>query len=248
MQVEGSPPHRAVTDDAIAIAAQNRARVQGNQRRTIAGQDRLPNFPMVQPVDFSTFDKAVAMAMELRPEPRRIRLQREKAAVELRLAANHTRPTVNGLISGSQDVGYGTSSLSGPNGLDRSNLNASLLYQMPVQLREAKGRALQAQAQLAQLEAQLRNAEDVIRAEVQDTFTALERAYEFYMQAKKRTDLAELVARAEREQLRLGRSDVLRVTLREQASFEAEMLEITALQDYFRAQTDLLAAQGIDTR
>ena len=60
-----------------------------------------------------------------------------------------------------------------------------------------------------------------MRAEVQDTFSALERSFEFYQQAKKRVELARLVARAERQQLRLGRSDVLRVTLREQAAFDA---------------------------
>jgi outer membrane protein TolC len=215
---------------------------------TIAGPDRLPDFPLVQEVDLSAFDAALGTAMEMRPEPRRLRLQREKAAVELNLARNQTRQSLNAVVAGSQDIGYGTSSLSGPNGLDRSNLNASLVYQMPVQRREARGRVLQSEATLAQLEAQLRNAEDVIRAEIQDGFSALERAYEFYQQARSRVELAQTVARAEREQLRLGRSDILRVTLREQAAFEAEIFEISARQEYFRTKTDLLVAQGLDAR
>ncbi len=215
---------------------------------TIAGKDRLPDFPMVLEVDLSGFDTALNTAMELRPEPRRLRLQREKTAVELNLARNQTRQSLNAVVSGSQDIGYGTSSLSGYNGLDRSNLNASLVYQMPVQRREARGKVLQSEATLAQLEAQLRNAEDVIRAEIQDGFSALERAYEFYQQAFSRVDLARTVARAEREQLRLGRSDILRVTLREQAAFEAEILEISARQEFFRTKTDLLVAQGLDAK
>jgi outer membrane protein TolC len=76
----------------------------------------------------------------------------------------------------------------------------------------------------------------------------LERAYEFYQQARSRVELAQTVARAEREQLRLGRSDILRVTLREQAAFEAEIFEISARQEYFRTKTDLLVAQGLDAR
>ena len=104
---------------------------------------------------------------------------------------------------------------------------------------------MQAEAQLAQIDQQLRYTEDVVRAEVQDTFSALERAFEFYQQAKKRVELARLVARAEREQLRLGRSDVLRVTLREQAAFDAEVVEIGGQQDYFRALADFKAALGI---
>jgi len=85
-------------------------------------------------------------------------------------------------------------------------------------------------------------AEDQVRAEVQDAYSMLERAYEFHKQAAKRLELARMVADAEREQLRLGRSDVLRVTIREQAKFEADVLEISARQDFWRAESDLRAA------
>jgi outer membrane protein, heavy metal efflux system len=217
----------------------------GSGSPTLAGTDRLPGFPDVQPIDVTTFSAALQTAFDLRPEPRRFRLQREKAAVELRLATNQTLPSVNAVVAAAQDVGYGKSSLSGPNGLDRTTLNAGIAFQLPVQQRDAYGRVMQAQAQLAQIDQQLRNAEDVVRAEVQDTFSALERAFEFHQQAKKRVELARMVARAEREQLRLGRSDVLRVTLREQATFDAQVIEIGAQQDYFRALADFRAATGI---
>ncbi len=217
----------------------------GSGTPTLAGTDRLPAFPEIQPVDKKAFDASLQTAFDLRPEYRRLRLLREKVAVELRLASNQTLPGVNAVVAASQDVGPGKSSLSGPNGLDRTTLSAGVAVQLPVQRRDARGRELVAQAQLAQLYQQIRQAEDVVRAEVQDTFSALERAYEFHGQAKKRVDLARLVARAEREQLRLGRSDVLRVTLREQASFDAEIVEIGAMQDYYRALADFKAALGI---
>lgn len=212
---------------------------------TLAGPERLPNFPEVVPIEAKSFAAALQTALDQRPEPRRLRLQREKALVDLRLANNQAMPSVNAVVAGSQDIGYGRSSLSGPNGLDRSNLNAGLVMALPVQQRDARGRAIAAQAQLAQVDQQLRNAEDVIRAEVQDAFSALDRAHEFYRQSKKRVELARLVARAEREQLRLGRSDVLRVTLREQAAFEAEVFEIGAQQEYFRAWAEYVAALGL---
>jgi outer membrane protein TolC len=212
---------------------------------TLAGSDRLPAFPEVQPIDLNGFDPALRTAFEARPEPRRLRLQRDKAAVDLRLATNQTLPSVNAVVAASQDVGRGKSSLSGPNGLERTALSAGVAFQLPVQLRDARGRVMTATAQLAQIEQQLRQAEDIVRADVQDTFSALERAYEFYQQAKKRVELARLVARAEREQLRLGRSDVLRVTLREQAAFDADVVEIGAQQDYFRALADFRAAVGM---
>lgn len=214
---------------------------------TLAGADRLPEFPQVRPIDVGGMESALQTAYANRPEPRRLRLQRQKASVDLRLASNQTMPTLNAVVAASQDVGDGKSSLSGPNGLDRTNISAGVAFLLPAQQREARGRVMSARAQLAQLELQLRQAEDVVRAEVQDTLLALERAYEFYLQASKRVDLARLVARAEREQMRLGRSDVLRVTLREQAAFEAEIIEIGARQDYFRAMADFRAALGLTT-
>jgi len=220
----------------------------GQGQPTLAGTDRLPSFPEVQLIDVKTFDSALQTAFENRPEPRRLRLQRDKTAVDLRLATNQTLPSVNAVVAASQDAGFGKSSLSGPNGLDRTTMSAGVAVQLPVQQRDARGRVMVAQAQLAQIDQQLRQAEDVVRAEVQDTFSAMERAFEFYHQAKKRVELARLVARAEREQLRLGRSDVLRVTLREQATFDAEIVEIGAQQDYFRAIADFWAALGIPGR
>jgi outer membrane protein TolC len=217
----------------------------GHGRPTLAGTNRLPTFPDVQPIDLKTFDSALQTAFDLRPELRRLWLQRERTAVELRFAENQTLPAMNAVVGASQDVGPGKSPLSGSNGLDRATVGAGLAFQLPVQRRDARGRVVTAQAQLAQIDQQLRQAQDAVRAEVQDAFSALERAYEFYQQAKKRVELARLVARAEREQLRLGRSDVLRVTLREQAAFEAEVIEIGALQEYFRAIADFQAALGI---
>jgi len=211
---------------------------------TLAGPDRLPAFPEVRPVPVG-FDEALRTALANRPEPQRLRLQRERAAVDLRLASNQTLPAVNAVVAAAQDVGAGTSSLSGPNGLDRTTLNAGVAMQLPLQRRDARGREIVAGAQLAQTEAMLRQAEDVVRAEVQDAVSALDRAYEFHRQARQRVDLAQLVARAEREQLRLGRSDVLRVTLREQAAFDADVVEIGARQDYFRALAEFRAALGL---
>lgn len=213
---------------------------------TLAGMERLPLFPNeIKQMKLDRFDAFVQKALDQRPEPQRLRLQRDRVTVDLRLAENQNMASMNATLAGAQDVGYGKSPLSGPNGLDRSSLNAGLALQLPLQQREAKGKIVVANAQLAQLNQQLRHTEDLVRAEVQDTYSALERAFEFYQQAKKRVELAKLVANAEREQLLLGRSDVLRVTLREQAAFEADIIEISSQQDFFRAQAEFRIALGL---
>ena len=211
---------------------------------TLAGADRLPDFPPVQPADPAAFDALLRAAFDNRPEPKRLRLQRERTAVELALAANQTLPGLNATLTAGQDVGYGKSTLSGPNGLDRTTLAAGLAFQLPVQRRDARGRVTAAQALLVQLEAQLQQAEDVVRAEVQDAFSAVERAAEFHTQAAARVALARQVAEGERAKFAAGQSTVLTVTLREQAAFDAELTAVGAKQDYFRAVADLLASVG----
>jgi outer membrane protein TolC len=210
----------------------------------LAGRKRMQ--PLPEPIEPTPllFEQSLARALAARPEFQRLALQREKLLVERRLAENQTLPGLDAQLAGNQDAGFGKSSLSGPFGLDRQVLEASLVFQMPAQRRDARGKVAATQSQLVQIQRQLQFAEDQIRAEVQDTYSALERAYEFQKQASQRLDLAQIVARAEREQLRLGRSDVLRVTLREQAKFEAEIYEIGSRQDFWRAESDLRAADA----
>jgi outer membrane protein TolC len=200
--------------------------------------------PLPKPVQPTTaiYEQSLARAFAARPEFRRLGLQKEKLIVERRLAANQTLPGIDGQIVGNQDAGYGKSPFSGPEGLDRQVLQAALVFQMPAQRRDARGKLQTLDAQLMQLDRQLTFANDQVRAEVQDAYSMLERAYEFHRQVFKRLELARLVADAEREQLRLGRSDVLRVTLREQTKFEADVAEISARQEFWRAESDLRAA------
>ncbi len=208
----------------------------------LASRRRMQPIAQPAPLQPSLFEESLSRALATRPEFQRLSLQREKLIVDRRLAVNNTLPGVDGQILGNQDVGYGKSPLSGPFGLDRQVLQAQLVFQMPAQRRDARGKIQTADSQIIQVDRQLQFAGDRIRAEVQDAYSALERAYEFHKQAVQRLELAKLVARAEREQLRLGRSDVLRVTLREQAKFEAQIYEIGARQEYWRAESELRAA------
>jgi outer membrane protein TolC len=230
---------RAMQQAAIDLSLFHR---DASGRPLLARRSRMRQVPEpVQPTVL-LYQDSLARALGSRPEFQRLSLQREKLLVERRLASNQTLPNLDGQLTGNQDAGFGKSALSGNDGLDRQVLQASLIFQLPAQRREARGRLQTAESQLMQIDRQLSYAEDQVRAEVQDAFSLLERAYEFHKQARTRLDLARLVAGAEREQLRLGRSDVLRVTLREQAKFDAEIFEISARQEFWRAESDLRAA------
>ena len=216
--------------------------------RDSAGQPLLPARRRMQPLpepvppSVRVYDEALSRALSTRPEFLRISFEREKLVVERRLAANDVLPGIDAQLYGNQDAGFGKSPLSGIDGLDRQVLQAALVFQMPAQRRNARGRIQAVDSQLIQLDRRLDFVFDSVRAEVQDAYSKLERAYEFHKQAIQQEELAKLVAEAEREQFRLGRSDILRVTLREQAKFDAELLEIAARQEYWRADANLRAA------
>jgi outer membrane protein TolC len=232
---------RAMQQAAIEMSLYHR---DESGRPLLARRSRMRKLPEPVEPTIEVYERSLSRAFGSRPEFPRLSLQREKLLVERRLAANQTLPNVDGQLLGNQDAGFGKSPLSGINGLDRQVLQAGLVFQLPVQRRDALGRMQTLDAQLTQVNRQLSYAEDQVRAEVQDAFSLLERAYEFHEQSKSRLELARMVALAEREQLRLGRSDVLRVTLREQAKFEAEIAEILARQEFWRAETDLRAADA----
>jgi outer membrane protein TolC len=237
---------RAMQQASIELSLYHR---DNGGRPLLARRSRMRPVPMPAEPTIELYEQSLARASASRPEFQRLSLQREKLLVERKLAVNQTLPGIDGQLTGNQDAGYGKSPLSGPNGLDRQVLQAALVFQMPVQRRDAFGKMQTLDSQLTQVNRQLSYAGDQVRAEVQDAFSLLERAYEFHEQSKHRLELARVVALAEREQLRLGRSDVLRVTLREQAKFEAEVNEINARQEYWRAESDLRAADtslGLD--
>lgn len=115
-------------------------------------------------------------------------------------------------------------------------------FRCPRSAATRRGRLQAVDSQLVQIDRRLQFLTDQVRAEVQDAWSRIERAYEFHKQAVQQEDLAKLVAEAEREQFRLGRSDILRVTLREQARFDADLVEIAARQEYWKADAELRAA------
>ncbi|MFN7811959.1 MAG: TolC family protein, partial [Planctomycetia bacterium] len=155
-------------------------------RPLLARRTRTRPVPLpVQPT-MALYEQALARAFGARPEFRRLSLQKEKLIVERRLAANQTLPGIDAQILGNQDAGYGKSPLSGPEGLDRQVLQGALVFQMPAQRRDARGKLQTLDAQLMQLDRQLSFANDQVRAEVQDAFSMLERAYEFHRQVRKR--------------------------------------------------------------
>ena len=63
---------------------------------------------------------------------------------------------------------------------------------------------------------------------------------------RKNVDLARQLEKAENERLQQGATDLLALQIREQATFDAQVLEVEAQADYFRAQANYRAAIAAD--
>lgn len=210
-------------------------------RPVIVSPDRLPaEMPDLIAFDPTRADEALSVAFQFRPELERFRLMREKLAVELRWAENQTLPGINALVNAAQDIGKGSKDL------DRTTLELAVGVDLPIQRRDARGKALAAQGQILQVAAQERFAGDQIAAEVRDALSALDQAYQLRTRARERYGYAELVMEGERRKFVLGQSTVLLLNLRELATFDAALTVVDAEFEYFRALVDYRASLGLD--
>lgn len=209
----------------------------------IPAPELLPDFPEPAAFDAARLDLDSRVALQSRPELKALDLLLRQLEVDYAQAHNEMRPAVNGLLWGSQDVGAPTSSKR-----DKSQfeLEASLIAEMPLQFRKARGKALAVQGKIAQLSAKRRLTEDKIVADVQDAYSALVAAYEQVVQTREAVRLAEEMAERERQNFEAGASDLLKVTLREQYAAESALKKFDSLRQYYEARADYRAALAQD--
>jgi cobalt-zinc-cadmium efflux system outer membrane protein len=216
----------------------------------LPSSDRLPTLRpelVAAPKAKEQLASDIEIALQQRPELTRFRLLKERIAVDQQLAENQLNPTLNAVLAGAQDVGLGKKS-PGIFALDRSNYEASLVMEVPLQRRDATGKMQVARAGMAQTLAQERFARDQIVAEVQDATSNLDRAFARLQMARQEAQIAQRVAELEFARFEKGQGTLLEVNLRELAAAGAQSKVIDTLADVQRAQADLRAATGTDAR
>lgn len=195
--------------------------------------DQLPEpEPLVGPAVHAAVEEAPAR----RPELRRLAAQRAQLEVERDFARNQTMPAVDLVVAASQDLGPGSYTR------ERPEVDASLVVEIPILNRAARGRVRAAEAGIARVEEQSRFARDRVRADVRDALSAVEAAVQRAAAARREVEVARAVEAAERVRFEAGDSTLLAVNLREQASAEASLREVDARADYQRALAAYRAA------
>lgn len=208
--------------------------------RPLSLADRTPPAlpePGPEPSVKADLDAAAAQ----RPEPTRFALTRKQSQVELDWAENQRALGIDLQLAGSQDVGRAMPSRPD---LSKPVFEASVLVDVPLQTRQAQGRADAATATLRRAEQQQAFAKERIEADVRDAHSAIRRSRERLGAARREVSLARELESAERLRFEQGDSHLLTVNIREQQTAEAELREVDALMDYHRAVADLRAARG----
>lgn len=204
---------------------------------------RLPPFPEPgEPLE-DHYEADVEVALMYRPEPRYLRVQREKLLVELNYSRNLTLPQLNAVVDAAKDVGGPTSP---KNDKGPFQMEAGVLFAVPMQRRTATGQIRSTEAALTQVRAQEQFAVERVQADVRFALAGLKTAYEEYLRAQEGAELAAQMGAAERTKFDLGNSNILFVNLREQATADARILVVDSLAEYFIAAAEYRAALGLD--
>lgn len=208
----------------------------------ISPRERVPEaFPPHPRPDETQVTAAIARAAIFRPEIRRIELTIEKNEIDLQLAKNNMLPNLDVGIEAAQATGNNL-----PKDLERTEIEAKIEFKMPLQRREAKGRIEVAESLIQRLVNDKQFARDRIAADVRDSLSAIIAAYDALLQTRKNMDLSQQLEAAENERLKQGATDLLALQIREQATFDAKVLEVEAQAEYFRAQANFRAATAAD--
>lgn len=207
--------------------------------------DRLPPaFPGLREVTEQRLADDIALAQRRRPEIQRFAVQRAQVEVDRKLASNQLLPNVDLVLQYTREAGDRLVR-RGPD-----ELQASLIFDLPFQRRQARGRNLSALARIEQFDQRERFARDQVAAEVRDAYSALKAAYERAIVLRREVEVARELETIERIKFDAGEGNQFLVNLREQATFDTAIREVAALNEYFRAQAlyDFAIAEALSRR
>lgn len=211
----------------------------------IVGEDRLPpSFPDPAVIDNNRLRADIELALARRPEVSRLLAQRDQVEIDRKLAINQQYPGVDFLFSYARQLGEPRTK-RGPDEF-RSTLN----FELPLQRRQALGRESAVDARLSQLDQRVRYQRDQIGAEVRDAVSAVRAAHERTLVLANEVRVTKEVENSERERYELGDSNLFTLNLREIATVDAQVREVNALADYYRAFAlyELSIAQALTSK
>ena len=152
-------------------------------------------------------------------------------------------PALNVVMEASKDVGAAASSKGDKTPFE---LEAGLLFDVPLQRRKADGKIREAEGKLNQIAAKRRFTENKVTIQVQDAMSALVNAHERLGRAQENHRLARQLEKAERDRFEAQDSDLLRVAIQETAEIEAALSVVEAQAELYKAEAAYRASRGVN--
>lgn len=228
---------RAFQAAALALSLFYRA---DDDRPIVAGEDRLPPAVATAPqLPEESTEQAVTTAMRQRPEFLRLQLQIDDTETDLELARNDTLPGLDLLVEMQNPLGDGPYE-------DREDFELFVggRLDLPLQQRAARGRAQVAETRLSQLRLEQAFLKERVVTQVLDARAALQNALAQIDATARNVTLAQEMVAGEQRAFELGRSDLLRIQLREAQLADAQTLAVDARLAFERAHVDYRAVLG----
>lgn len=208
--------------------------------RDRVGNPYVPNLSQVpNTINLSirndSFESSLKRAVDNNPDLKIINNNLESMNAELTYLYNQRLPDINIGVAISQDAGQGSDTRK-PFVLD-----AGFRLKAPLWIRSAEGKINEQKAIIEQANIQYNFVKDQIKIDVKNAQIALNTAYKQIELAKQELELALKLEEAEKEKFRLGDSNLLFINIREQATADAKIRELSALINYNQSLADYAA-------
>lgn len=212
-----------------------------SDKPVLAGSGWLPQ-QLPLPGALTPVDRAIAMqtASENRPEIAIYDIEFQKLDVDTRLYKNKLLPKLNTSLGAEQSLG---SQLYKDTG--ELEMKIGLELEVPLQRRDAKGRLIENQAKIRQLNQKLIFALQKIQSEVINYDLACENAFEQLELTRENEKLARELQDIEKDRFELGATDLLSLQIREQSAFSATLETIDATGKLLKALVDFTISTGV---
>ncbi|HJL19949.1 MAG TPA: TolC family protein [Sandaracinaceae bacterium LLY-WYZ-13_1] len=233
---------RALERAAIALSLYVRGR-DGEPR--VPPPARVPDFP--EPPGPLEVDLAreIRRAVSTHPTLARYEALLERQEVSVDYAENRFAPRIDVQLEASIDLGEGNDRQQST--YEDPVVEGSVLLEVPLQFREARGGIARERGELASLREDARLARNRIAAGVRDAHSAVRAAEQTVEMARETAEVATAVAEAERRRFELGATELFVVNLREQYAAQARkyLAEAEAALQVARAQWRAATARGV---
>lgn len=198
-----------------------------NQTPTAPQLERAPDFPPPAAVPTAEIVRADKLQAKTdRPEIREVDIEAKVNNIDLELAKNNLLPSLDLEAAPARAPEKFVLGLGYRFGVE---------LRMPILQRRSRGEVMEAQAQADRLVLVQKYREQQVVVDVDNAFSAIERAKERVTAAAESLRMAKMLEEGERFRFSLGATSVLFVNLRERNSVDSEMQLVRAKADYQKA-------------